>query len=520
MFLARKCFSSSVFLFGCLMLVVQLQEASTVPAPGKSTCTFPQTWQDKWLVPTLNKTISISNVTFGSSGNCNLELEGSLSKKSYIVRPTATRCFTCVHVEWLHRNILRFKSSECSTKRDAGKLCKKALTQKWRFLYRENPLEEECPDILSGSHSFTYSEYSATTASYIENCGDPRSETNGCNQRTSIDPQFSFNFGNCPSGNLVHRTSMTQTMNCMGSWSSGGIQYFVGVGDVWEYWEPGDYRNTDVQYTCMAIRTDGLRVYLSQGFGSECDGLGGVLNPTNGHRNLVMEKRMRLEKSCEFPDWVTAPDSWKIIPQSGLRLMEDSGSRVVNFASKSSFKLSTSDQVDRGQIFSCAKILRKTSNEVMLQTFTQSQCYGEYHCFHSLLDPQTNTAQLHVGAPSHNIEHSCVTPNFDPEVPFLMATVIPIYKSNVSGSAINVAPSGNSFNGQNQRNSVQVGASQGYIDVNDQRIKEQAESVDAIKREGMSMIHSYQQQFSQQVEAVVTNLLERVNNVYKNKDGL
>merc|ERR1711874_112913 len=78
-----------------------------------------------------------------------------------------------------------------------------------------------------------------------------------------------------------------------------------------------------------------------------------------------------------------------------------------------------------GQQFSCAKILKNVPNEVMLQTFTQSQCYGEYHCFHSVWDPETSTAQLHVGAPSHTIEHSCVAPNFDPDVPFLIATVIP-----------------------------------------------------------------------------------------------
>ena len=52
-----------------------------------------------------------------------------------------------------------------------------------------------------------------------------------------------------------------------------------------------------------------------QGFGAGCDGLGGPLNPYNGLRNLVMEKRIRLEESCQFPDWLAGPQKWQIIPQ-------------------------------------------------------------------------------------------------------------------------------------------------------------------------------------------------------------
>ena len=73
------------------------------------------------------------------------------------------------------------------------------------------------------------------------------------------------------------------------------------------------YRNEDESYICMALKTDGLKLYVSQvcvnhllrfsgalttfqGFGSRCDGLGGPLTPYNGVRNLVLEKRMRLEQ--------------------------------------------------------------------------------------------------------------------------------------------------------------------------------------------------------------------------------
>ena len=89
------------------------------------------------------------------------------------------------------------------------------------------------------------------------------------------------------------------------------------------------FRNSGNSYICMALETDGLKLYLSQvteaqlqtktnlcqGFGSGCDGLGGRLTPYNGLRNLVMEKRFRLEESCQFPDWLVGPQKWQIIPQ-------------------------------------------------------------------------------------------------------------------------------------------------------------------------------------------------------------
>ena len=36
------------------------------------------------------------------------------------------------------------------------------------------------------------------------------------------------------------------------------------MGDVWEYWEPGEYKNTDRAFSCMALTTDGMKIYLSQ----------------------------------------------------------------------------------------------------------------------------------------------------------------------------------------------------------------------------------------------------------------
>ena len=53
---------------------------------------------------------------------------------------------------------------------------------------------------------------------------------------------------------------------------------------------------------------------LIQGFGSSCDGLGLPLTPYNGLRNFVMEKKMRLEKNCDFPFWLHE-SNWQIIIQ-------------------------------------------------------------------------------------------------------------------------------------------------------------------------------------------------------------
>ena len=57
---------------------------------------------------------------------------------------------------------------------------------------------------------------------------------------------------------------MTQSLRCLGSWTSGATTFLLARGDVWEYWEPGTYRNSDAQTLCMAIETDGLRVFIGQ----------------------------------------------------------------------------------------------------------------------------------------------------------------------------------------------------------------------------------------------------------------
>ena len=40
-------------------------------------------------------------------------------------------------------------------------------------------------------------------------------------------------------------------------------------------------------------------------------------------------------------------------------------------------------------------MINATANEIIVQTFTQSQCYGEFHCFHAKLT-QDDFVEIHV----------------------------------------------------------------------------------------------------------------------------
>eukprot|EP00090_Calanus_glacialis_P044755 TRINITY_DN8019_c0_g1_i2.p1 TRINITY_DN8019_c0_g1~~TRINITY_DN8019_c0_g1_i2.p1 ORF type:complete len:294 (-),score=55.97 TRINITY_DN8019_c0_g1_i2:37-918(-) len=286
---------------------------------------------------------------------------------------------------------------------------------------------------------------------------------------------------------------MTQTLTCVGSWQEEGVLYMVGKGEVWEYWEPGDYKNSGNSYICMALETDGLKLYLSQGFGSACDGLGGRLTPYNGLRNLVMEKRFRLEESCQFPDWLVGPQKWQIIPQSGSSFAR-SGPKDLLFNSASSFQMSSGDG-GFPQEFSCSKRLKESSTELQVQIFSQSQCLGEYHCLHAKFSPNSNTVTIHLGAPTPHIEHSCVPPSFDEFVPYLKATLVP------SGGVLPVLES--RFQGRDEK-IVESSVTEEYSQVLS------SGTVEAIERNTLSQIHSYHNRFMQEVEMAVQEMARKL----------
>ena len=75
----------------------------------------------------------------------------------------------------------------------------------------------------------------------------------------------------------------------------------------------------------------------------------------------------------------------------------------------------------------------------MVTTFTQSQCYGEFQCLHAKLTSD-QFVEIHVGAPTPNIEHACLKPSFDLDVPYLLATLVP------SDLDIAVTPTENNIN--------------------------------------------------------------------------
>ena len=50
------------------------------------------------------------------------------------------------------------------------------------------------------------------------------------------------------------------------------------------------------------------------------------------------------------------------------------------------------------------------------------QCLGSYQCLEAVRT--RDSVKLHLGAPTPHLEHSCVPPNFDDDVPFLKATLV------------------------------------------------------------------------------------------------
>ncbi len=58
--------------------------------------------------------------------------------------------------------------------------------------------------------------------------------------------------------------------------------------------------------------------------------------------------------------------------------------------------------------------------------------YREYHCFHAKLNAEAGLVDLHVGSPVPNVEHACIKPSFDIDVPFLLATLMPVAKVSIS----------------------------------------------------------------------------------------
>ena len=104
-------------------------------------------------------------------------------------------------------------------------LCSLARNQKTQYLFRKNLLANpQCPKVFTQwgiSYNITYEESTLESGTYqrIQNCGQPRSELNSCFRKQVTEPQFSLTLGPCPESTLVHRLSLTQNLQCIGTFS-------------------------------------------------------------------------------------------------------------------------------------------------------------------------------------------------------------------------------------------------------------------------------------------------------------
>ena len=65
------------------------------------------------------------------------------------------------------------------------------------------------------------------------------------------------------------------------------------------------------------------------------------------------------------------------------------------------------------------------------------KCLGSYQCLHATRSHQSNTVNIHLGAPTPHLEHSCVPPALDQELPFLKSALIPS-QGNISNIGVKI----------------------------------------------------------------------------------
>jgi hypothetical protein len=154
----------------------------------------------------------------------------------------------------------------------------------------------------------------------------------------------------------------------------------------------------------------------------------------------------------------------------------------------------------RGQKFQCADIVSTSQDEIIVKTLTQSQCYGEYHCFHAKLKPD-NLVDLHVGAPTPNVEHACLRPSFDIDVPYLLATLMQTTSLDLLTSAQPVQQSKSRPVSPIMPNHLESDVSQN---------EEKSENLIKIGQHAIKLLKQYQSEFSGKMEQLMTNFVNQV----------
>ena len=180
--------------------------------------------------------------------------------------------------------------------------------------------------------------------------------------------------------------------------------FLVVEGDTWEYWEPGEYKNSDKEFSCMAIATDGLKIYLSQvkisifhtknilfkssGFrvklrraGAAADAAQRAAEPRAGEEDEAGDQ-LRVPGVAEQGGLADHhPGNTRCWPQcvkttspvqGGTITQERTTPQQMRFNSSSSFQLLFGGE-QFSQSYSCSKLLAAGEQEIRLQLFSQSQ---------------------------------------------------------------------------------------------------------------------------------------------------
>ena len=136
----------------------------------------------------------------------------------------------------------------------------------------------------------------------------------------------------------------------------------------------------------------------------------------------------------------------------------------------------------------------------MVTTFTQSQCYGEFQCLHAKLTSD-QFVEIHVGAPTPNIEHACLKPSFDLDVPYLLATLVP------SDLDIAVTPT------ENNINPIEFSAISHSNSNNNPRNSDnsnQEANLMKIGQHAITLMNQYQSEFNEKVRKWMEELMTQI----------
>jgi hypothetical protein len=108
---------------------------------------------------------------------------------------------------------------------------------------------------------------------------------------------------------------------------------------------------------------------------------------------------------------------------------------------------------------------------------------------------------LHVGAPTPNVEHACLRPSFDIDVPYLLATLMQTTSLDLLTSAQPVQQSKSRPVSPIMPNHLESDVSQN---------EEKSENLIKIGQHAIKLLKQYQSEFSGKMEQLMTNFVNQV----------